>query len=54
MHIYAYLLHVLSLNKKKLIEISKITAHLYLNVKKTPRIRFILKIKRIAHRVFIT
>ena len=37
MHIYAYLLHVMLLNKKKLIEISKLTAHLYLNVTKKHR-----------------
>ena len=44
MHAYVYLLHVLLLNKKKLIDIGKITAHLYFNVtKNTVRIHFVFE-----------
>ena len=39
--------------RKKLTDISKITVYLYFNVtKNSVRIRFMLKIKRIAHWVF--
>ena len=51
MHAYVYLLHVLLLNKKKLIDIGKITAHLYFNVTKNT-VRIHLFSKRLTYWVF--